>query len=151
MDEKTEKAIRRFLSLLESEFPVEGAYLFGSRAHGSHSPDSDTDVAVLLGGGAPSIPAGEARDGERRLRHPDRYRRGHLAAAGVVEGVERPGRLPLAVVAAEHRLRRYPPLTNGHLAVRTLLDKADRALLSARLLLAMRSIVANDTGDPPPE
>ena len=50
MDEKTEKAIRRFLSLLEAEFPVEGAYLFGSRARGSHSRDSDTDVAVLLGG-----------------------------------------------------------------------------------------------------
>ena len=50
VDETVEKAIRRFLSLLEGEFPVEGAYLFGSRARGSHSPDSDADVAVILGG-----------------------------------------------------------------------------------------------------
>ena len=50
MDETTEKAVRRFLSLIEVDFPVEGAYLFGSRARGSHGPDSDVDIAVLLDG-----------------------------------------------------------------------------------------------------
>ena len=50
MDEHTEAAVRQFLSLLEDRFPIESAWLFGSRARGTHAPDSDADIAVVLGG-----------------------------------------------------------------------------------------------------
>ena len=50
MDEHTETAVRRFLSLLGNRFPIESAWLFGSRARGTHGPDSDTDIAVVLSG-----------------------------------------------------------------------------------------------------
>jgi uncharacterized protein len=43
-------AIRRFLGVVGQQFPVRGAFLFGSRALGNARPESDADVAVLLHG-----------------------------------------------------------------------------------------------------
>lgn len=50
IDNDTEKAIRRFLILIASRYEMAGAILYGSRARGTHRPDSDADVAVLLNG-----------------------------------------------------------------------------------------------------
>jgi len=50
IDDKTETALRRFLSLLTPRYQMEGAILYGSRARGTHQRDSDADVAVLLKG-----------------------------------------------------------------------------------------------------
>jgi predicted nucleotidyltransferase len=46
----TVEAVHRFLDLLADRFQTAGAILFGSRARGTHRPDSDADVAVLLCG-----------------------------------------------------------------------------------------------------
>jgi predicted nucleotidyltransferase len=51
IDRDTEEAVRRFLALLTPRYDVAGAILYGSRARGTHRPDSDADVAVLLKGG----------------------------------------------------------------------------------------------------
>jgi predicted nucleotidyltransferase len=45
-----EAAVRRFLALITGRYEVAGVVLYGSRARGSHHPDSDADVAVLLRG-----------------------------------------------------------------------------------------------------
>lgn len=50
IDLQTEAAARRFLGLIADRYDVAGAILFGSRARGTHRPDSDADVAVLLNG-----------------------------------------------------------------------------------------------------
>ena len=50
IDNDTEFAIRRFLELVASRYEVEAAILYGSRARGTHRPDSDADVAVLMRG-----------------------------------------------------------------------------------------------------
>lgn len=50
VDPDTEKAVRLFLSLIASQYDTAGAILYGSRARGTHSPDSDADVAVLMTG-----------------------------------------------------------------------------------------------------
>lgn len=50
VDPETEKAVRRFMALIASQFDTAGAIVFGSRARGTHQPDSDADVAVLLRG-----------------------------------------------------------------------------------------------------
>lgn len=50
IDKDTEHAVRRFLGLIADTHHPAGAILFGSRARGSHRPDSDADVAVLLNG-----------------------------------------------------------------------------------------------------
>jgi uncharacterized protein len=50
IDHDTEEAVRRFLTLLASDYSVAGAIVYGSRARGTHRPDSDADVAVLLTG-----------------------------------------------------------------------------------------------------
>lgn len=50
IDPDTEQAVRRFLALLDARYDMAGALLYGSRARGSHRPDSDADVAVLLHG-----------------------------------------------------------------------------------------------------
>ena len=46
----TEAAVRRFLSLIANRYDMAGAIVYGSRARGTHRPDSDADVAVLLNG-----------------------------------------------------------------------------------------------------
>lgn len=50
IDRDTEKAVRRFLALLGGRYSMAGAIIYGSRARGTHRPDSDADVAVLLNG-----------------------------------------------------------------------------------------------------
>ena len=50
IDPETETAIRRFLELIASRYEVEAVILYGSRARGTHRPDSDADVAVLMRG-----------------------------------------------------------------------------------------------------
>ncbi len=50
IDHDTEEAVRRFLTLLEGRYNMAGAIVYGSRARGTHRPDSDADVAVLLTG-----------------------------------------------------------------------------------------------------
>ena len=48
IDHETEEAVRSFLSLIASRYDMAGAIVYGSRARGTHRPDSDVDVAVLL-------------------------------------------------------------------------------------------------------
>jgi predicted nucleotidyltransferase len=48
LDRDTEQAIRRFLALLADRYDMAAAIVYGSRARGTHRPDSDADVAVLL-------------------------------------------------------------------------------------------------------
>ena len=50
IDHDTEAAVRRFLALLAPSYSMAGAIVYGSRARGTHRPDSDADVAVLLTG-----------------------------------------------------------------------------------------------------
>jgi predicted nucleotidyltransferase len=50
IDHDTQQAVQRFLSLIAPRYAVAGAILYGSRARGTHLPDSDADVAVLLQG-----------------------------------------------------------------------------------------------------
>ena len=50
IDPGTEKAVKRFLGLIAGSYDTAGAILYGSRARGTHRPDSDADVAVLLRG-----------------------------------------------------------------------------------------------------
>jgi uncharacterized protein len=50
LDRNTEEAIRRFLALIARHYEMAGAIVYGSRARGTHRPDSDADVAVLLRG-----------------------------------------------------------------------------------------------------
>ena len=50
LDTAAEHAVRRFLDLLVGRYDVAEAIVFGSRARGTHRPDSDLDVAVLLRG-----------------------------------------------------------------------------------------------------
>lgn len=50
LDPDTEHAIRSFLSTIARQYDTAGAILYGSRARGTHRPDSDADVAVLLRG-----------------------------------------------------------------------------------------------------
>jgi predicted nucleotidyltransferase len=50
IDEDTERAVRRFLALISGHYDTAGAIIYGSRARGTHYPNSDADVAVLLKG-----------------------------------------------------------------------------------------------------
>lgn len=50
IDALTEEAVRRFLALISTQYDVAGAVVYGSRARGTHRPDSDADLAVLLRG-----------------------------------------------------------------------------------------------------
>ena len=50
IDPKTEEAVRRFLALIASRYDMAGAIVYGSRARGTHRPDSDADVAILING-----------------------------------------------------------------------------------------------------
>ncbi|WP_018952657.1 nucleotidyltransferase domain-containing protein [Thioalkalivibrio sulfidiphilus] len=50
IDRDTEQAVRRFLALIADRYDTAGAIVYGSRARGTHKPDSDADVAVLLRG-----------------------------------------------------------------------------------------------------
>jgi uncharacterized protein len=50
IDSNTEKALRSFLALISNRYDIAGAIVYGSRARGTHRPDSDADLAVLLNG-----------------------------------------------------------------------------------------------------
>ena len=50
VDPATMRSARRFLALIGERCPVREAYLFGSRARGTHRLDSDADIAVVLRG-----------------------------------------------------------------------------------------------------
>jgi len=50
IDQATEEAVRRFLALVSSRYDMAGAIVYGSRARGTHRPDSDADVAILIKG-----------------------------------------------------------------------------------------------------
>jgi len=50
IDPETELAVRQFLDRIASQYDMAGVVLYGSRARGTHRPDSDADVAVLLRG-----------------------------------------------------------------------------------------------------
>jgi len=50
LDQDTGRAARAFMRRLEGRYAVRQAFLFGSRARGAHSPDSDADIAVVLNG-----------------------------------------------------------------------------------------------------
>ena len=50
IDQETERAVRRFISLIENRYDIVKTIVYGSRARGTHYPDSDADVAVLLSG-----------------------------------------------------------------------------------------------------
>jgi predicted nucleotidyltransferase len=50
LDSNTETAARRFLALLANRYDLAAAIVFGSRARGTHRPDSDVDIALLLSG-----------------------------------------------------------------------------------------------------
>lgn len=50
LDPATDFAAHAFLERVRAHFDVVEAILFGSRARGDFSPDSDADVAVLLRG-----------------------------------------------------------------------------------------------------
>lgn len=51
-DPATTAAVGRFLQLIAKQYDFAGGLLFGSRARGTHKPDSDADVAILLNGQA---------------------------------------------------------------------------------------------------
>jgi len=50
LDATTVFAVRAFLKRLGGQVRVVDAFLYGSRARGDQTPDSDADVAVILGG-----------------------------------------------------------------------------------------------------
>jgi uncharacterized protein len=50
LDPATERVARSFLSAVKRQYDVAGAYVFGSQARGDATPESDTDVAILLRG-----------------------------------------------------------------------------------------------------
>jgi uncharacterized protein len=50
LDADTARVASVFVARVAAQYPVSSAILFGSRARGSHRPDSDADIAVLLRG-----------------------------------------------------------------------------------------------------
>jgi len=50
VDRKVEEVIRQFLERISDRYDVVQTVVYGSRARGTHRPDSDVDVAVLLRG-----------------------------------------------------------------------------------------------------
>ena len=50
LDAETERAARVFMQHIEGKYPVVEGLVYGSRARGDHTPESDTDLAVILKG-----------------------------------------------------------------------------------------------------
>jgi DNA invertase Pin-like site-specific DNA recombinase/predicted nucleotidyltransferase len=50
IDADTERAARVFMRRLEGKYPVIEGILFGSRARGTHTAESDADIAIVLEG-----------------------------------------------------------------------------------------------------
>lgn len=91
IDHETEEAVRRFLALIASRYDMAGAIVYGSRARGTHRPDSDADVAAAAWR-APAGAADDAGDGRCGLRRVVGNGDQHLAAAGMMDEWEHPER-----------------------------------------------------------
>lgn len=50
LDHATDMAVRKFAGLIAGSYDIVSTIVYGSRARGTHRPDSDADVAVLLAG-----------------------------------------------------------------------------------------------------
>jgi uncharacterized protein len=50
IDPETRRSVEMFLARIADDYPVAEAWLYGSRARGDASADSDADVAVILRG-----------------------------------------------------------------------------------------------------
>jgi len=50
LDSETERVARTFLRRIAGKYPVSRVIVFGSRARGTNSPESDADIAVVLHG-----------------------------------------------------------------------------------------------------
>ena len=50
LDAETESAARVFMKRIEGKYPAIEGLVYGSRARGTHRPDSDADLAVILKG-----------------------------------------------------------------------------------------------------
>ena len=61
----TEQAIRRFIALIAGRFDLAGAIVFGSRARGTHRPDSDAECCRASGRRTATVPDDQAGHGRR--------------------------------------------------------------------------------------
>jgi uncharacterized protein len=61
IDPITRNSVTRFLARISGDYPVAGAWLYGSRARGDAGAESDADLAVILKGprGQASVVAAE--------------------------------------------------------------------------------------------
>ncbi len=50
IDADTKTAIHAFMNRIAGRYSIQEAILFGSRAHRTHNPQSDADIAVILDG-----------------------------------------------------------------------------------------------------
>jgi uncharacterized protein len=50
MNSQTQNAVETFLGEISARYPFSEAFLFGSRARNTHTPDSDADLAIVLKG-----------------------------------------------------------------------------------------------------
>ena len=50
LDAETERATRAFMQRLKGKYPVIEGILYGSRARGTHTAESDADIAVVMNG-----------------------------------------------------------------------------------------------------
>jgi len=50
LDSETARSARAFMQRVADLYSVTEAFVYGSRARGDHTPDSDTDLAVILRG-----------------------------------------------------------------------------------------------------
>ena len=50
IDPATRRSIEMYLDRIADDYPIEEVWLYGSRARGDAKPDSDADLALILGG-----------------------------------------------------------------------------------------------------
>lgn len=50
IDPRTRNSVSQFLAQISGQYPVAGAWLYGSRARGDANAESDADLAVILDG-----------------------------------------------------------------------------------------------------
>ncbi len=104
-DPVTARAVRAFLHHIEGRYPVRDIILFGSRARGTHTAESDADLAVVLSGSGSRDVSGEMAEiafdvlmeagllvqafplWEEEMRNPDRFENPALLANILRDGV----------------------------------------------------------------